>query len=268
MAAAIEGTLARVRVVLSHPAGAGNIGAAARALKAMGVSRLALVNPRQFPDPRATDTAMGAADLLAVAQVCATLDEALAGTSLAIALSARQRDLSPLVLDAREAAHLAVAEAASGGEVAFVFGTEASGLSNDEVIRCQRVARIAASAQSPSLNLAAAVQVVAYEVRYAAVGAGRGRDAGPHTGGNLRGDGGTLRALGREPRHCRIPRSNEPPSVDGAVAAHPRPRAARVPGGERAARDAERVGCRATQRAPRRQALGAMTASRGLRLSR
>jgi tRNA/rRNA methyltransferase len=163
--------LARIRVVLSHPTGPGNIGASARALKAMSLSRLVLVKPRQFPDPRATDTAMGAADVLQAAQVCATLDEALAGSTLAIALSARQRDRSPLVLDAREAAQLAVTETTAGGEVAFVFGSEVSGLSNDEVIRCQRVARIAADTGFSSLNLAAAVQVVAYEIRYAALGA-------------------------------------------------------------------------------------------------
>ena len=163
--------LARVRVVLSQPTGPGNIGASARALKAMGLERLVLVNPRQFPDARATDMAMGAADVLEAARVCAMLDEALAGTTLAVALSARPRDLSPLVVDVREAARLAIEEAVAGGEVAFVFGTEVSGLSNDELIRCQRVARIDTSAEFSSLNLAAAVQVVAYEIRYAALGA-------------------------------------------------------------------------------------------------
>jgi tRNA/rRNA methyltransferase len=114
--------------------------------------------------------AAGADDLLAETRVCTSLDEALAGTTLAIALTARRRDLSPLALDVREAAHLAIAEAGGGGEVAFVFGTEMSGLSNDEVIRCQRVAHIATSPAFSSLNLAAAVQVVAYETRVAAVG--------------------------------------------------------------------------------------------------
>jgi tRNA/rRNA methyltransferase len=75
------------------------------------------------------------------------------------------------VLDLRDAAQLAIEEAHTGGEVAFVFGNEASGLSNDEVIRCQRVARIASSDAFSSLNLAAAVQVAAYELRYAALGA-------------------------------------------------------------------------------------------------
>lgn len=169
--AAGEAALARVRIVLSHPAGPGNIGASGRALKTMGLTRLVLVDPRQFPDARATESAVGAADILAGAVVCSTLDEALTGATLTIALTARPRDLAPPSVDARDAARLAVAEAASGGEVAFVFGTEASGLSNEEVLRCQRAAHIASNPLFSSLNLAAAVQVVAYELRYALIGA-------------------------------------------------------------------------------------------------
>jgi tRNA/rRNA methyltransferase len=164
--------LARVRIVLSHTTKPGNIGAAARALKTMGLHRLILVRPTDFPHREATFMAAGAADMLERVEVCDDLDTALRGCTLAIALSARRRDLSPIVLDMREAAREAVAEAAAGGEVAFVLGTEVSGLSNDEVLRCQRVARIGTSAQFSSLNLAAAVQVVAYEARYAALGAG------------------------------------------------------------------------------------------------
>jgi len=126
-----ETALARVRVVLSHTTHPGNIGAAARALKTMGLARLVVVNPRQFPDVQATAMAVGADDVLDAARVCASLDEALAGTTLAIALTARRRDLSPLALDLRAAGGLAATEAVSGGEVAFVFGTEMSGLSNE-----------------------------------------------------------------------------------------------------------------------------------------
>lgn len=168
-----DGRLARVRVVLSHTTHPGNIGAAARALKTMGLARLVLVNPRHFPDAQAEAMAVGADDVLAAAGVCSSLDEALAGTTLAIALTARRRDLSPPALDVRDAARLAVADAAGGGEVAYVFGTEMSGLSNDEVIRCQRVAHIAANPEFSSLNLAAAVQIVAYETRVAALGGAR-----------------------------------------------------------------------------------------------
>ena len=167
---AVEAPLRRVRIVLSHTTKPGNIGAAARAMKTMGLSRLILVRPAQFPHREATFMAAGAADMLESVEVCDTLDEALRGVTLAIALSARRRDLSPVLIDVREAAQLAVDEAAAEGEVAFVFGTEISGLSNDEVLRCQRAARIGTSPAFSSLNLAASVQVVAHELRYAALG--------------------------------------------------------------------------------------------------
>jgi tRNA/rRNA methyltransferase len=170
LAAPAAQALQRVRVVLCRTTHPGNIGAAARALKTMGLGRLALVDPRRFPDPQAAAMAVGADDVLDAARVCASLDDALAGTTLAIALTARRRDLSPLALDLREAAGLAATEAASGGEVAFVFGTEMAGLSNDDVLRCQRVAHIATNPAFSSLNLAAAVQVVAYETRVAVAG--------------------------------------------------------------------------------------------------
>ena len=165
-----DDALARIRVVLSRTTHPGNIGAAARALKTMGLERLVLVAPRRFPDRQAEAMAAGAAELLDRVRVHGTLDEALAGTTLAIGLTARRRDLSPLAGDARSAAELAVAAARSGDEVAFVFGTEMAGLSNDDLIKCQRVAHIPAHPAFSSLNLAAAVQVVAYEVRMAAGG--------------------------------------------------------------------------------------------------
>jgi len=164
------GSLARLRVVLVRTTHPGNIGGAARAMKTMGLARLVLVAPRHFPDSQAEAMATGADDLLARAQVCATLDEALGGATLAIALTARRRELSPHAMDARAAAELAIAEAAGGGEVAFVFGTEMSGLSNDEVLKCQRLAHIPTNPDYSSLNLAAAVQVMAYEARAAALG--------------------------------------------------------------------------------------------------
>lgn len=162
--------LSRVRIVLSETTKPGNIGAAARAMKTMGLGRLVLVRPTHFPHREATFMAAGAVDMLQAVEVCVSLDQALTGTTLAIALSARRRDLSPDILDVRDAAREAIAEALAGGEVAFVFGTEVSGLSNEEVLRCQRVARIGTSSEFGSLNLAAAVQVVAHEARYAALG--------------------------------------------------------------------------------------------------
>ncbi|MEO8157638.1 MAG: RNA methyltransferase [Betaproteobacteria bacterium] len=161
--------LGRVRVVLSHTSHPGNIGAAARAMKTMGLSRLVLVNPAHFPHADAETFATGATDLLENALVCDSLDEALAGTVLAVAATARHRDLAHEVVDCREACHRLVGEAASG-EVALVFGTERSGLTASEVSRCQWIAMIPTNWQYSSLNLAQAVQVFAYELRMSALG--------------------------------------------------------------------------------------------------
>lgn len=159
-------SLQRVRVVLSHTSHPGNIGAAARAMKTMGFSRLVLVNPKIFPDPQAEAMASGAGDVLAAARVVGSLAEALHGTVLALALTARRRDLAAEPLWARAgAAELAVASA--HGEVALVFGNETSGLSNEELAQCARWAMIPANADYSSLNLAAAVQVMCYELRLA-----------------------------------------------------------------------------------------------------
>ena len=160
--------LSRIRVVLSRPSHPGNIGAAARAMKTMGLARLHLVRPKSFPHADARAMASGALDVLESAQVCATLDEALKGTRFSVALSARARELSHPALDARAAAKELV-RAARGSEVALVFGNETVGLSNAEVMRCSRIARIPADPKYASLNLAQAVQVMAYEVRMAAL---------------------------------------------------------------------------------------------------
>ncbi|HEY6242283.1 MAG TPA: RNA methyltransferase [Burkholderiales bacterium] len=166
-----DGPLSRIRVVLSRPSHPGNIGAAARAMKTMGITRLVLVRPRKFPDPEARAMATGAADVLESARVCADLDAALEGTRFSIAMSARGRDLSHPPLAARAAAQELV-RAAQRDEVALVFGNETVGLSNREVMRCGRIARIPSDAVYKSLNLAQAVQVMAYEVRMAALDPG------------------------------------------------------------------------------------------------
>jgi tRNA/rRNA methyltransferase len=161
--------LDRIRIVLlstSHP---GNIGSAARAMFTMGLSRLVLVNPRRFPDPEAHALATGATSLLDAANVVPSLDEALAGAALTIGLSARPREFAGQVLSMRDAARRAIADAATS-EVALVFGTEMSGLSNDELARCTVVATIPSNPAYASLNLAAAVQVAAYELFVAALG--------------------------------------------------------------------------------------------------
>jgi tRNA/rRNA methyltransferase len=161
--------LNNIRIVLSHTSHPGNIGAAARAMKTMGLERLYLVNPKAFPDPVADARAAGAADVLENAQVCATLDEALAGTVLAVAVTARRRDLSHEMLSAHQAASRMLALAPQG-DVALLFGTEMSGLSNAELDKCQLLATIPANPAFTSLNLASAVQILAYELRMAFLG--------------------------------------------------------------------------------------------------
>jgi len=155
--------LDRVRIVLCRTSHPGNIGAAARAMKTMGLARLVLVMPKSFPHADALARASGAADVLEQATVCASLDEALAGTTFACAMSARRRDLTPEVSDVRGAA-LDLVRRARSEEVAIVFGTEATGLTIDEVSRCHRLVRIPANPEYSSLNLAASVQVLAYEL--------------------------------------------------------------------------------------------------------
>jgi len=159
--------LDRIRVVLSHPSHPGNIGAAARAMKTMGLSRLVLVDPKLFPDAQADAMAAGATDVLVEAQVVPTLAEALTGTVLAVAMTARRRELAVPALWVRDAA-AELAAGAAAGEVALVFGNETSGLSNDELAMCRRWAMIPVSPEFSSLNLAAAVQVACYELRLAA----------------------------------------------------------------------------------------------------
>jgi tRNA/rRNA methyltransferase len=160
--------LEHLRIVLVETSHPGNIGAAARAMKTMGLARLVLVRPRFFPDAQADARAAGATDILAAARVCDSLDEALEGTTFACALSARSRDLAPVELEVRGAAGQ-ICEEARAGEVAVVFGPENHGLGIADVSRCHLLVRIATNPGYSSLNLAAAVQVVAYELRHAAL---------------------------------------------------------------------------------------------------
>jgi tRNA/rRNA methyltransferase len=159
--------LPQYRIVLCQTSHPGNIGAAARAMKTMGLSQLYLVQPRKFPHADATAMATGAADLLEQAVICTTLAEALAGCAFAIGLSARRRELSHELVTVREAAAEAANIAATEQTVALVFGTEMSGLTNEELDLCQLLAMIPANPQFSSLNLAAAVQVMSYELRQA-----------------------------------------------------------------------------------------------------
>ncbi|MHA6197176.1 tRNA (cytosine(32)/uridine(32)-2'-O)-methyltransferase TrmJ [Pseudomonas wadenswilerensis] len=159
--------LENIRVVLvctSHP---GNIGGAARAMKNMGLSRLVLVDPADFPSPEASARASGADDVLAGAQVVATLEDALVGCTLVVGTSARSRSLPWPMLDPRECGAETVKRAAQGEQVALVFGREHAGLTNDELQRCHYHVHIPSNPDFSSLNLAAAVQVLSYEVRMA-----------------------------------------------------------------------------------------------------
>ncbi len=138
-------------------------------MQTMGLRRLVLVNPQRFPHADAVALASGATDLLESAVIVASLDAALEGVALAIGFTARPREFAGAVLSVRDAAHEALRYAAAG-DVALIFGSEMSGLSNDEIARCQLVATIPAAPDASSLNLAAAVQVAAYELRVGAYG--------------------------------------------------------------------------------------------------
>lgn len=173
-------TLKRVRVVLSRPSHPGNIGAAARAMKTMGLGHLFLVAPKSFPHPEAESRASGATDVLADAVVCDSLEQALEGVTLAAALTARRRELSLPMQWSRDAAATLAAEAGQG-EVALVFGNETFGLSNEELLRCQLPVMIPANPEYASLNLGAAVQLMCYELRMALVAPGEA----PSTEGEL-----------------------------------------------------------------------------------
>ena len=156
--------LQNIRVVLVNTSHPGNIGGAARAMKNMGLSKLVLVDPVDFPSPEARARASGADDILDAAQVVATLEEALVGCSLVVGTSARDRRIPWPLLDPRECGRTAV-EQARAGEVALVFGREYAGLTNEELQRCQYHVHIPSNPEFSSLNLAAAVQVLVYEAR-------------------------------------------------------------------------------------------------------
>jgi tRNA (cytidine32/uridine32-2'-O)-methyltransferase len=152
-----------VLVNTSHP---GNIGATARAMKNMGLDRLSLVCPKQYPSVEATARASGADDVLARARCFETLDAAIADATLVIGTSARCRSLPLPTLDPRACA-ARVMEEADKGAVSILFGRESAGLTNDELDRCHYLVQIPSNPEYPSLNLAAAVQVLAYELRLA-----------------------------------------------------------------------------------------------------
>jgi tRNA (cytidine32/uridine32-2'-O)-methyltransferase len=155
------------RIVLVGTQHPGNIGSAARAMKTMGLSRLVLVAPEKFPHPEASALAAGADDVLAAAEVHADLATALADCTWVIGTSARRRGVPLPERSPRAAAGELVQAQAAGGECALVFGRERTGLENEELQLCHATVAIPANPDYSSLNLGAAVQVLAYEWRLA-----------------------------------------------------------------------------------------------------
>jgi tRNA (cytidine32/uridine32-2'-O)-methyltransferase len=157
----------RIRIVLVGTQHPGNIGSAARAIKTMGLSRLVLVEPERYPHRDADALAAGADDVLAGAAVFDSLAEAIADCRLVLGCTARDRRIALRQWTPREAAAQAAGAARGLGEVALLFGRERTGLSNEELQLCHAAVHIPANPDYSSLNLAMAVQVLAYELRMA-----------------------------------------------------------------------------------------------------
>lgn len=172
---------ARIRIVLVGTQHPGNMGSAARAMKTMGLAQLVLVAPEKAPTAESYALAAGADDVLGEAVTCQTLAEAVSDCRLVLGCTARSRRVQLEELPPREAAARAVGEAVSGAEVALVFGRERTGLSNDELQLCHAAVHIPANPDYSSLNLAAAVQVLSYELRLALLEAGQAGDRGDAT---------------------------------------------------------------------------------------
>ncbi|MDR7344847.1 tRNA (cytidine32/uridine32-2'-O)-methyltransferase [Pantoea alhagi] len=158
--------LQNIRIVLVETSHTGNMGSVARAMKTMGLTNLYLVNPLVKPDSQAISLAAGASDVIGDAVIVDSLDDAIAGCSLVVGTSARSRTLPWPMLDARECGVKCVEEGAQA-PVAIVFGRERVGLTNDELQKCHYHVAIPANPDYSSLNLAMAVQILAYEVRMA-----------------------------------------------------------------------------------------------------
>lgn len=164
-------SLDHIRIVLINTSHPGNIGGTARAIKNMGLSRLYLVEPKDYPNDKARYRAASALDILTNATICKTLDEAIADCNLVVGASARDRSIPWPVMDPRETAETIFNEP-EGHEIAILFGREDRGLTNSELQRCHFHLQIPSNPEYSSLNLAAAVQVACYELRMAALNEG------------------------------------------------------------------------------------------------
>lgn len=156
-------SIENIRIVMINTSHPGNIGAAARVMKNMGLKRLYLVEPKSFPNYEATAMASGADDLLSQAVVCSSFEQALQGCHLVLGTTARERKIQHEFLDAREAGILSAQESVHY-EIALVFGRERTGLTNDETGLCHKLINIPTNPEYSSLNVASAVQIVTYEL--------------------------------------------------------------------------------------------------------
>jgi len=169
MQKSIDNLFPSVRIVLIETSHPGNIGAAARAMKNMGLTRLVLVNPKDFPDDKAFRRAASAVDVVSSALVVDTLDEAIQGCQLVLGTSARDRRIPWPMLEPRACGEKVVVEQAAGAEIAIIFGRESSGLKNEELQKCHFHINIPTGEAYSSLNLAMAVQVLCYELLQASL---------------------------------------------------------------------------------------------------
>ncbi len=158
--------LDKIQIILSHTTHPGNIGAAARAMKVMGLSQLKLINPKTFPSAEATERASKAADLLSNAQVYTDINRALSECRLIVGASVRTRSLPSRLVTPRELVTI-IKQKPENQPIAILFGTENSGLTNDELHLCHYQVYIPTNPEYSSLNLASAVQLICYEMRLA-----------------------------------------------------------------------------------------------------
>jgi tRNA (cytidine32/uridine32-2'-O)-methyltransferase len=163
--------LQKIRIVLMATTHPGNIGAVARAMSNMGLAQLYLVRPEKYPHPDADARAASAVHILQAATVVQSIDEALEGCSYVVGTSARERRIPWPVLPAREVTEKVIREAQQeeSGDIAILFGREEHGLTNEELHRCNIHLTIPSNPEYSSLNLAMAVQLIAYELRVAAL---------------------------------------------------------------------------------------------------
>lgn len=173
--------LSDIRIVLVNTTHSGNIGGVARAMKNMGLSDLVLVKPNVFPSDDAVARASGATDLLDNATIVETLPEAIADASLVFGTSARGRHIPWPVMDPREMAGV-VSRVQKGAKVVIVFGREDRGLTNEELQLCHHHVHIPSHESFSSLNIAAAVQVITYELRMAELAPEHAKQDAPQWG--------------------------------------------------------------------------------------